>query len=478
VATPDASCSIPAPNAPATNVNVGLAIGAGSDGFCDAQRCIVPLDRQDDASTPQVGWKPAGSRIQLPLGVCSHSPPPLVLVATECPTKTAATATCGPGSSVPSCSIKGSSDGGAPPAASGSGLVLGTHHACTHEGSNVVKCWGSNMERQAGPVQSAAVSSTAPGVISLPNSVLGLALGLDMTCAAIASSSVECWGNGRQGQNGLPKDTNDTPHDATSVLLGGAQPTKIFASSADSVVTHACAAAGTKVWCWGANGSAQLGITGGVTMAGPIDIGQDVLDMALGDTFTCVIRADQRVECWGANDAIQLGRTPQGSAVPHDGVPAGLSDFAVKVAAGTRFACAILKSTGEIDCWGDNVSETVRQATGGGYFTPGPRGGLPPAGDIAAGTNFACMIAKDRGSVTCWGQNTVNQLGSADTNATQVAPLILPFSGPYDFIYAAGMHACVSKGTQYACWGQNLNGELTPAIPQTGAVQPTLVTLP
>jgi hypothetical protein len=71
-----------------------------------------------------------------------------------------------------------------------------------------------------------------------------------------------------------------------------------------------------------------------------------------GSAHTCVIVSDGAVECWGANESGQLGNgsfeTPAAA-----GPVVGLRDRAVAIRAGSNYTCAILID-GSVQCWGDD----------------------------------------------------------------------------------------------------------------------------
>lgn len=77
------------------DLNIGIRLPVGSAGHCSNAECWVPLD-----ASAQSGWEAieGGSRVQLPPAVCGHvrDEGASVRVSHECPSKSAATPTCGP----------------------------------------------------------------------------------------------------------------------------------------------------------------------------------------------------------------------------------------------------------------------------------------------------------------------------------------------------------------------------------------------
>ncbi len=153
-----------------------------------------------------------------------------------------------------------------------------------------------------------------------------------------------------------------------------------------------------------------------------------VTQVALGARFGCAALRDTTVWCWGRNDESQLGypttdlcteelpsgqtRTVACHTFPFQVV--GL-DHAVRVAAGSAFACA-QRDDGTVRCWGSNVAGQL----GNGLTLPSqsPVGvrGLGGVTALAAGQRHACAISMGR--VYCWGANDRGQLGPATGTRT------------------------------------------------------------
>jgi hypothetical protein len=84
-------------DAPAGSLNV--AVQTEGDGICGSSGCLVPLDQSDKGA----GWSSSGGKVHLPTKVCEllqNGKAVGVSVSTACATKTFATPTCGPWSSV------------------------------------------------------------------------------------------------------------------------------------------------------------------------------------------------------------------------------------------------------------------------------------------------------------------------------------------------------------------------------------------
>jgi hypothetical protein len=119
---------------------------------------------------------------------------------------------------------------------------------------------------------------------------------------------------------------------------------------------------------------------------------------------------------------------------------------------GSGHVCAIRDGT--VYCWGENEMGELGDGTTTNRFAPDvPVGGLGRVVDVSAGIRFTCAVAAD-GSVWCWGEN----LG--DDGTTSV-PEQVPGIDDAVAIAAGGAHACALRsGGGIACWGLGQLGQL------------------
>ena len=215
---------------------------------------------------------------------------------------------------------------------------------------------------------------------------------------------------------------------------------------------HACAVtASHAVYCWGLNGSYQLGhaaATAGDLICPGAVAGQTVpctptpalvaglspaVSIAAAGAWTCIVATDGSVQCWGgmqtpsATDAgVPCGLGTQatgGTCYPTPTTIAGVSG-ATLLAVGYDHACAVVAPGSVTDagnalaCWGKNNEAQVApsacpQST---CVDPLTRGDLPTTTSLVAGNAFTCALASD-GSVRCFGDNTYGELGHTSGSA-------------------------------------------------------------
>jgi hypothetical protein len=142
------------------------------------------------------------------------------------------------------------------------------------------------------------------------------------------------------------------------------------------------------------------------------------------------------VSCWGDEFAGELGHAGFGV-----GTVAGVSG-ATAVAAGFFHSCAIIAG-GAVSCWG---GDTVFQV-GSALEVPG----LSGAASISANYNTTCVTLHD-GSVSCWADNTHGLTGGTPSNPNW-KPTKVTGLGP---VTALADPCAITSGT-IACFQITLN---------------------
>ena len=221
---------------------------------------------------------------------------------------------------------------------------------------------------------------------------------------------------------------------------------------------HSCAISERGgLWCWGANGSGQLGDGSLLDRSSPVKVkwasDKGFQAVAMGYAHTCAIDDDGALLCWGDDSFGQLG--------------GGRVRFAqerkvLSVAAGYAHTCAVLEG-GSLVCWGFNGSGQL----GDGSFldrrmpTPVDLGWGASVEAVTAGFSHSCALL-DTGSIKCWGGNDFGQLGDGSTVSHPVPVSVnLGWSVQVQSVAAGDSHTCaVLVGGGVRCWGGNDLGQL------------------
>ncbi|MEM9453836.1 MAG: protein kinase [Myxococcota bacterium] len=353
-------------------------------------------------------------------------------------------------------------------------LTLGLSHTCALSEQGQVTCWGIDAMGRLG--RGTEGSNIGDNEVPADLPPLGLervarvvtAPNARHVCALHRDGRLRCWGRGIHGA--LGQGSTATFGDRVSHRPEQQPPVALPGKVVDVVLSTArtCAivqvAERRSLYCWGrgANGALGQGSTQdmgddeGLDSVGPVPLGADVLEVAMGNEHTCArlevqqkARQEARQEtgairCWGSGAKGQLGVVGW-SANIGDGVGdgagrgkrpddptlgvQGLDEVEVVAmdAAGDR--TCVLTARGGVRCWGSNQGGAL------GYRwdeLPGCRADDPPTacnleaplpfdidlGDLggakvvglSTGQRHTCVV-DERGRARCWGEGFTGRLG-------------------------------------------------------------------
>ncbi|MCU0622512.1 MAG: hypothetical protein MUF53_01465, partial [Gemmatimonadaceae bacterium] len=339
----------------------------------------------------------------------------------------------------------------------------------TNGADSAAYCWG------AAPLGNGSLPTTAPTAVVGGLRFASLALGGgNVACGRTGAGAVYCWGLNSGAEVGLGTDPAPRRTVTTPTLVVGLP-------AVDEVVGGTgffCARTTTDTWCWGWNGSGQLGFAADVVADRPRGVltgGNNEFvavmrgNAAAGDQAACASPIGAPARCWGTATGLVLGDgqpetpatggirdqlVPQAVASPQGGGPAAPVAFG-RLALGRQRGCALAAgSTGAAYCWGRGII-----GNGNGAVLPwdSPQYlGAQLFSRIAVSDSTSCALGTD-GIAYCWGPATNNRLGRVTgTNAAVPTAVTMPSGvtfvdldgGPFGFC-AAG-----SDGDVY-CWGVN-----------------------
>ena len=172
-------------------------------------------------------------------------------------------------------------------------------------------CWGAgDFGRLLGQGEYDRGNKVAPGLVVgefnfKPDSI---SVGLDHVCAITTADKAVCWGRGRYGKLGIG------PGDGLGVIENLMTPREVKGNISFALITtgifQTCGIASDgKAYCWGRNGSGQLG-DGTTTMRlEPVNVSANLrfTDITIGKNHTCGISSNDEIYCWGDGDAGKLG---------------------------------------------------------------------------------------------------------------------------------------------------------------------------
>ena len=172
-------------------------------------------------------------------------------------------------------------------------------------------CWGaSDFGSLLGQGDDDRDGKIAPGLVAgefnfKPNSI---SVGLDHVCAISTADEAVCWGRGRYGKLGIGSA------DGLGVIENLMTPREVKGNISFTLITtgifQTCGiATDGKAYCWGRNGSGQLG-DGTTTMRvepAAVSVNLNFKDIAIGSDHACGISSNDEVYCWGDGNAGKLG---------------------------------------------------------------------------------------------------------------------------------------------------------------------------
>jgi alpha-tubulin suppressor-like RCC1 family protein len=241
-------------------------------------------------------------------------------------------------------------------------IAAGRNHTCARLIDGEVVCWGDNRTSQTGIQRPSLAKPSLPVVVPGVSRAISIAAGAEHSCAVQEDGQLLCWGDNHYGQlgHGILEPHSFPPG---PVPIAG----KAVAVTAGRRHTCALLRDGT-VQCWGEGFEGQLGdglrkssLTpvrvvvpgpGGKTV--PLD---KVAAISAGSQHTCAILESREVYCWGSNSLGQLGAVKDKMAATP--VFSGLTGV-VALGAGGSHTCAIL-SSGGTKCLGPIETPQVQE---------------------------------------------------------------------------------------------------------------------
>jgi alpha-tubulin suppressor-like RCC1 family protein len=183
-------------------------------------------------------------------------------------------------------------------------LALATALACGLTTAGEAWCWG------AGALGTTVASeSSTPLLVEGGHTFVDLAMTFNTGCGLTATGRVWCWGQDSDGVLG------PNPQASYAVIPIEMTHLPAFASLFASP-THFCGLTPSgEAWCWGANGSGQLGaitteMCGNVSCSrAPVAVtgGHRFVALSAADSHTCGLTSGGAAYCWGHGGSGQLG---------------------------------------------------------------------------------------------------------------------------------------------------------------------------
>jgi alpha-tubulin suppressor-like RCC1 family protein len=375
-------------------------------------------------------------------------------------------------------------------------VAAGSAHTCALMTNGGVQCWGDNYFAELGDGTTVSRRTPAP-VTGLSSGVASISTGGSRNCAVTVAGDVLCWGRYPPDGHLTPEVVDGLPGPVSLVATGewrtcaftragnsycwgdnsdGAlgdgtlinRNSPVAVNALESVISiavgsfHSCAVTTAGIGkCWGNNQWGQIGdgTTDFQTVpAAVIGLSSGVKALSAGSTNTCALTAASAVQCWGGNEQGQVGDGTTFQRVVPTTV-SGLSDGATAVTTGQLHSCA-LTVTGTVRCWGNNRLGQLGDGTTENRVVPVTVPGLSSVISISAGSDHTCAVLSG-GSLRCWGGNSDGQLGDGTTTDRSTPVAVYGLPGSVREVTAGGRHTCaIDTDGGVHCWGNNGAGQL------------------
>ncbi|MCW2972280.1 MAG: repeat-containing protein [Thermoleophilia bacterium] len=320
----------------------------------------------------------------------------------------------------------------------------------------IVMGWGSSEANAApGMGEGSAMPVSGFEIISAGHSDAVFGLQTDGTLTA--------WGANADGQTGDGAFANRStpgftfPNDAT--LVGVKQ------VAAGNDFTSVLKADGS-VWAWGSNFDGALGDGTGNDSATPVAATgmTGVRQIAAGAQSTYALKADGTVWAWGEGSSGELGDGAGSDSdspvqVNFSARPAGNARLVRAIYAGTDYAMAIM-SDGAVWGWGRNFDKQLAIATTSDKMTPqAAAAALNGARSIALGDAFGAAILGN-GTVVTWGDDSSGQLANGATTGDQSTPQATGITNALQVVAGDDHGLVLLADGSVSGWGSNADGQL------------------
>ena len=282
-------------------------------------------------------------------------------------------------------------------------------HSCVTDSNRNAWCWGANGSGQLG--NATTTNSLEPVPVRMPVSVYfdSVTVGYDHSCGLGNNGVAYCWGANGSGQLG-----NGTTTSASQPTMAQ-MPAGVTFTRLEAGFQFNCAIGSDgRVYCWGAGSMGRLGNGGTDNLTAPAPItlaGVSFSDLDCGFTSTCAVTTTGAAYCWGRNDSYQLGLgdTTNRPLPALRSEPTGVAWS--KVAMGASHGCTV-STTGRLWCWGFNNAGQVGNGTTDMVASP-VEISLPSDRlvlGLATGNASTC-VRLEPGLLACWGLNDHAQFG-------------------------------------------------------------------
>lgn len=234
-----------------------------------------------------------------------------------------------------------------------------------------------------------------------------------------------------------------------------------------------------RAYCWGGNSMGQLGngtrTDQEVSEPTPVAGGLRFAAVAAGGRHTCAVTAEGAAYCWGNNGSGQLGNGTQLSSTVPIAVSGGIKFK--EVLASNASSCG-RTAAGDIYCWGGSPDILGNGGPLRVFTTPVQSAQGQPwtalAVNASSGAQATCAVSA-QAAAYCWGFNQSGKLGNGriiqcygGSPPCELTPVLVGGGHTWSSVEPGGSHSCglTTAGDAY-CWGLANHGQLGTEVSTT-----------
>ena len=289
-------------------------------------------------------------------------------------------------------------------------LALGGQHTCGLSSTGTTYCWGFNGNNQLGGYLTDPMATV---VVSGGQRFVSLVAGIFHTCGLTAGGDAWCWGSNNMGEVGRPRDgTQFTTYWTEPAPVSG---NLKFANLAAGE-WHTCGVTTTgDAYCWGENWNGKIGDgTSGTNRDTPTRVSGTTTfaSIAAGDNHTCGLATSGVTYCWGYNGSGQLGDNSYTSrTIPGPVNPILNLSFSRIASRGDKTCGWTTTAVADVYCWGRTVEfEAYRYSVVQSSSNPTLSSNHSSLLSGVIGNRHECGLSAT-GTASCWGNRRYGQFG-------------------------------------------------------------------